>query len=1130
MLNETKPQVSFESLARIGVPVAGFFGAILLPPLATIITVQITYGTVNLANFFNAQATNPVLWIVDLISLFLAILNGFSGFYEINQNNRSENLKDELDLRTSELYNIKEMSQREILERHQAEIAISRGKREWEATFDALSDLILLTDSTGKIIRCNRSTIEKLDTTYNDLIGKNIEEVFPGVIEPVQKSLLTNSQMIQMPSLYGWFEISGYPFQVYEDQQGIIYIFHDIAQRRRAETEIQRQKQFFEAIFENNPVAIVTMDMNGLVVTNNSAFEKLFGYTQVDVIGKKLDDLITDTDHHDKALDMTRRSRHGEVVHTVSQRVTHAGEFIDVEIFSVPVIVNGEELGILGLYHNITELVRARQRAEAADLAKSEFLANISHEIRTPLNGVIGMLNLSLDTQVSEEQNEYLSTALDSAEALLNLLNDVLDLSKIEAGKMELENTDFNLRRIVENVAVNQCQRAASKGLELVCMIYPDVPDLLSGDSNRLRQVLVNLTGNAIKFTEKGEVLIRVRKVAENNQHVTLGFYVQDTGIGIPPERQQAIFNRFTQGDMSTTRKYGGTGLGLAISAQLVELMGGQITLVSDKGKGSTFSFNASFTKQDPNNIQEDELAELKEILHGKRVLIADPNTNGRQSIHLYLEDYGCLVNEASSAGQVMASIEEAITAKAPFELLMIDNRLGQEKNSNILAKISQDPRLSELKTVILSTLGTRSFANEMSKVKFVDILLKPIRLQALQNALLETFAPAIEKNLIGRSAADQARTHPVKSRVPRHILLVEDNPINRKVVVNLLDRIGHSTETAENGLEALDVLQDKNFDLVLMDIQMPELDGYETTMQIRAHEPADDHIPIIAMTAHVLAGDIERCLASGMDAYLPKPINPLELFDCVERWAQPPGKRKKHTGPLRDVLPGGQTHNLIPDDDAMLGPATKPADSNASQPENTTVTTGGHHSLKWFEQNSPDPNLPRTNPISRPANSTPGNDPQASRSLPASLSPSGLSKAAVEQDEFLNKALNTRRQNKFGDPNYLKKILPRFGNDLPFFTATFTEFIEQVRDKVHELQKAAAENDAQAIKRLAHNLKGVSANFEINEITIAAHELDTQAAAGDLSKASAEIKTIEDQIPGLVQFLENLHSRENSG
>ena len=402
-----------------------------------------------------------------------------------------------------------------------------------------------------------------------------------------------------MPSLYGWFEVTGFPFQVDENQQGIIYIFHDIAQRRRAEAETQRQKQFFEGIFENSPVAIVTMDMNGLIVTCNPAFERLFGYTQVEVIGNKLDDMITDADVHEKALDLTRRVRRGEIVHTVSQRVTRHNQIIDVEIFGVPVIVNGEELGILGLYHNITELVRARQRAEAADLAKSDFLANISHEIRTPLNGVIGMLNLSLDTTVNEEQNEYLSTALESAEALMTLLNDVLDLSKIEAGKMELEISEFNLRKVVENVAVNLSQRAASKGLDLICWIYPDVPELVRGDSNRLRQVLVNLTGNAIKFTEKGEVTIKVRKVAESNNQVTLGFYVQDTGIGIPTERQAAIFNRFTQGDMSTTRKYGGTGLGLAISAQLVELMGGKITLVSEQNVGSNFSFNASFEKQE---------------------------------------------------------------------------------------------------------------------------------------------------------------------------------------------------------------------------------------------------------------------------------------------------------------------------------------------------------------------------------------------------------------------------------------------------------------------------------------------------------------------------------------------------
>jgi PAS domain-containing protein len=322
MLKDTTPKTKITHLVRTGIPVTGLVISIILPIAATLVTAQVNHGEISSNSILQAQLSDPVLWVVDLVALFFLILNIILAYYELRQSNQVHKLKEELSQRTAELYNLKEMSQRQILEQNQAEETISRAKHEWEATFDAISDLILLTDSTGKIIRCNRVTIEKLATTYNDLLGKNIEEVFPGVVEPVQKSVLNTTQVIPMPSLYGWFEITGFPFQVYENQQGVIYIFHDIAQRRRAEAEIQRQKQFFEGIFENSPVAIVTMDMNGSIVTCNPAFERLFGYTQVEVIGNKLDDMITDAEYREKALDLTRRVRRGEIVR---RRAGHPG-------------------------------------------------------------------------------------------------------------------------------------------------------------------------------------------------------------------------------------------------------------------------------------------------------------------------------------------------------------------------------------------------------------------------------------------------------------------------------------------------------------------------------------------------------------------------------------------------------------------------------------------------------------------------------------------------------------------------------------------------------------------------------------------------------------------------------------
>ncbi|MCC6148573.1 MAG: PAS domain S-box protein [Anaerolineaceae bacterium] len=588
-----------KTLIRIAFHVLGLWFSLLMPVVA--VWMEALYGRrelLTLQTAWNIQTTEPLIWLIDFFALLLLLLFGFNLQTEISRFQNEDRFSHQLDQKNNEIDLLKEKSQQDLLERIQTEAIIGRAKREWEATFDAISDPILLTGANGNIMRCNRAAARILDTTFQQLIGKNIEEMFPGILSPLVEQTGLSTRTFLMPSSYGWFDISLFPFQFSNNQQGAIYIFHDITQRKYAEGDLQRQKQYYEGIFQNNPVAIITLDMDGHIVTCNPAFERLFGYTQVDVIGHKLDALVTPPDYREQALDFTRRVRRGETVHEVTRRRAKSGEMIDVEVFNVPVTVEGESQGILVLFHNITELVRARRKAEDADLAKGEFLANMSHEIRTPLNGVIGMLNLTLDTGLSAEQYEYLAAALDSADALLNLLNDILDFSKIEAGRMELETTDFDLRAVMENVAVSLAQKAADKGLELVCIIPPEVPTLLRGDPNRLRQVLVNLAGNAVKFTEKGEVVLRVKKVGESEERTSLAFYVQDTGIGIPPERQTTIFDRFTQADMSTTRIHGGSGLGLTISSQLVELMGGKITLISEPNTGSTFSFTLPLPKQ----------------------------------------------------------------------------------------------------------------------------------------------------------------------------------------------------------------------------------------------------------------------------------------------------------------------------------------------------------------------------------------------------------------------------------------------------------------------------------------------------------------------------------------------------
>ncbi len=1083
MLSDKNPRLPLKTLVPILFPVAGVVVGLILPFLITAVLLLSGGFNLTISSFFQAQFNEPVLWLVDLFAAFIILLSSINAYQHLRTLRQNLQLKDELAQRTSELYAVKEISQREILERHQAEANIIRAKKEWEATFDAISDLILLTDSSGKIIRCNRATTQTLKTSYADLIGKNIEEVFPGVIEPVQKKALTKTQVIPMPSLYGWFEVTGFPFQDGENQQGIIYIFHDIAQRKKAEAEIQRQKQYFESIFQNSPVAIVTLDLNGHIVACNPAFEHLFGYTQAEVLGGKLDEIITSKEFRDGAFEFSRRVRQGELIHSVSKRQTRHGQLIDVEIFGVPVIVNGQEVGVLNLYHNITELVRARQKAEEADLAKSEFLANMSHEIRTPLNGLIGMLNLALDTPLNPEQNEYLTAALESAESLLNLISDILDLSKIEAGKMELEITDFNLRTIVENVAVNFSQRAAAKGLELVCLIDPQTPVLLRGDPNRLRQVLNNLVGNAVKFTEQGEIVISVQPIAQTGSQATISFSVRDTGIGIPLDRQARIFERFTQADMSTTRKYGGSGLGLAISTQLVELMGGKISLISEPGVGSTFSFNAVFSRQE---IPEPQPLELIALSNRKHILIADPNPSSRQSLRMELEKVGFAVTECADGETFVQILQSAGQNRAPVQLAMIDYRFLLENGQLRLPANLELGINNDLKIILLTSIGAHFTKEDCQKIGCTATLIKPVRQQALFNALQSALSSPVVTEVAEKPPAESRPTASgLRSSLPRHILLVEDNPVNRKVVVNLLTKFGHTVEEAENGRIAIEKTSQSNYDLILMDIQMPEMDGYEATLRIRSREGAANHTPIIAMTARALAGDVERCLASGMDAYLSKPIKPRELFNAIERW----GKKQ-------------------------FQPETKQPDSLQTR---TAAIEGDLASEfeQYFQSLETDSNGFSPKPTSE----------FTERQLPQD---DLQDHPPEEEDEFLSRAFRKNTQS-LGDAHYVEKILPRFGDDVEFFLATFEEFIQQCETKLIELKEALRSKNANGVKLHAHNLKGVAANFEAVKLTRLAHQLDLQASNGDLNGADHLIAEMENQIPLLKKALLGMKAQQHS-
>src|ERR1044071_2018071 len=798
----------------------------------------------------------------------------------------------------------------DISGRKEAERILQTSERRFRALIEKSSDCISLLSPNGTILYdAEPATLRNLGYSAAEIVGRTaFDFIHPDDVEVTRKLF---SELIGKPGgtitiqyrlrhkdgSWHWMEGTGTNLLGEPAVQAIVINARDVTERKLAEEKLRQSEARFSKAFHASPVPISIANLaEGRFIDVNDSFLRLMGYTREEIIGRTALDLgmwISPTDRFDFA---QRLRDEGSLRNHECSFRTKVGETREGLGAAELIDIKGERC-ILTLIHDITdrkrfevELAKARDEALESARVKSEFLANISHEVRTPLNGIIGMTVLLQDTQMTVEQRQCLKTIQGSADTLLNIINDILDFSKIEAGKLQFETLDFDLRGTIDNTVELLAERAHAKRIELVCFLPDDVPTLLRGDPGRLRQAITNLLVNGIKFTDRGEVALRVTRESETPSHVTVCFTVSDTGIGIAPDALPYLFQAFSQADGSTTRKYGGSGLGLAISKQLVEMMGGQIGVESTLSKGSTFWFTATFEKQP----QPAQSIKSQGLLDGVRVLIVDDNETNRSILIHQPAALGMRPVGAANGNEALDRLRQEIAASRPIALAILDMQMPEMDGLSLARTIKADPLLAQTRLLLMTSLGPRADTAILRAAGVGAFLVKPVKQAQLVDCLLGVLtATEPARTRFWEQRRETSATPPREKRHPElpalHILVAEDNAINQKVAIGLLGKLGCRAVAVGNGREVLEAIDLVGYDIIFMDCQLPELDGYATTTEIRRREAGQSngdrrHIYIIAMTSYAVNGAREKCLAAGMDDYISKPVQLDSLEEVLHR------------------------------------------------------------------------------------------------------------------------------------------------------------------------------------------------------------------------------------------------------